>query len=77
MFPVIVGMDRIVVLFTPLSDGKTAVSLFLEEADPLIEFCLMKFLFCVHENLLNDIARNARKYLESLSHECAIIIRYS
>ena len=76
-------MDRMVVLFTPLSDGKTAVGLLLEEADPLIEFCMMNFLFCVHENLLNDIARNARiaqiarKYLKSLSHECVIIIRYS
>ena len=76
-------MDGIVVLFTPLFDGKTAVNLFLEETDPLIEFCLMNFLFCVHENLLNDIARNARiaqiarKYLESLSHDCGIIIRYS
>ena len=55
----------------PLPDGKTAVSLFLEETDPLIEFGLMNFLFCVHENLLDDIARNARiaqitrKYLES------------
>ena len=76
-------MDGIVVLFTPLSDSKTAVSLLFEEADPLIEFGLMNFLFCVQENLLNDIARNARiaqiprKYLESLSHECVIIIRYS
>ena len=77
VLPVIVGMDGIVILFTPLSDGEAAVSLFLEETDPLIEFCLMNFLFCVHENLLNDIARNARKYLESLSHECVIIIRYS
>ena len=83
MLPVIVGMERVVVLFTPLSDGKTAVSLFLEEADPLVEFCLMDFLFCVHEKLLDDIARNARiaqiarKYLESLSHDCGIIIRYS
>lgn len=83
MLPVIVGMERVVVLFTSLSDGKTAVSLFLEETDPLIEFCLMNFLFCVHENLLDEITRNARiaqiarKYLESLSHDCGIIIRYS
>lgn len=83
VLPVIVGMERVVVLFAPLSDGETAVSLFLEETDPLIEFCMMNFLFCVHENLLNEIARNARiaqiarKYLESLSHVCGIIIRYS
>ena len=83
VLPVIVGMERVVVLFTPLPDGETAVSLFLETTDPLGEFCLMNFLFCVHENLLDDIARNARiaqierKYLESLSHECGIIIRYS
>ena len=75
-------MERVVVLFAPLSDGETAVSLFLEEADPLLEFCLMNFLFCVHENFLDDIARNARitqivrKYLESLSHECGIIITH-
>ena len=67
----------------PLPDGEPAVSLVLEETDPLVEFCLMNFLFCVHENLLDDIARNARiaqiarKYLESLSHACGIIIRYS
>ena len=79
VLPVIVGMERVVVLFTPLSDGETAVSLFLEETDLLIEFCLMNFLFCVHENLLDDIARNARiarKYLEPLSYDCGIIIRY-
>lgn len=83
VFPIIVDMDRIIVLFTSLSDGKAAVRLLLEEADPLIEFCVMNFLFCVHENLPNYIARIAqfeqfiRKYLEQLSHDSDIIIRYS
>lgn len=42
------------------NNRESSGSLLFEEADPLIEFCLMNFLFCVHENLLNDIARNAR-----------------
>lgn len=33
-------------------DGKTAGSLIIEETDPLVEFCLMDFLFSVHGNLL-------------------------
>ena len=62
-------MERVDVLFTPLSDGKTAVSLSLEENDPLTEFCLMNFLFSVQEKsslMASPEMRESRKSHENI-----------
>ena len=82
VFPVVEGVEGAAVLFTPLSNGKSAGGLLLKEGHPVVEFCLMNFLFSVHENLLMRFERNVRivqierKDLESLSHECGIMERY-
>lgn len=55
MFPVVEGVEGAVVLFTPLPNGKSAGGLLLKEGHPVVEFCLMNFLFSVHENLLMSI----------------------
>lgn len=52
VLPVIVGMDGVAVLIAPLLYGETALSLFLTEYSPLVEFDLLQLFCSVHENLL-------------------------
>ena len=49
---VVVGMNCIAVLITPLLYGENALSLFFIEHSPLVEFDLLQMFCSVHENLL-------------------------
>ena len=54
MFPVVIGVKRKIILFTPLLDNKTACFMFCKSDVPFLKMDLMKFLFCVHEIVLLD-----------------------
>ena len=41
VFPVVVGVNGIAVLLTPLSDGQTAFGLFFAKDSPLVKFGLL------------------------------------
>ena len=52
MLPVVVGVNGIAVLFTPLPDGQTAFGLLFTKDSPLVKFGLLLFFSSVHEKLL-------------------------
>ncbi len=49
MLPVVVGMDGLVILNAPFSDGETTFKLLVDQNCPFGHHCMMKLLFCVHE----------------------------
>ena len=59
-FPVIIGMNRKIILFTPLSDGKATGLLLRKSNCPFLEMGLAKFLPSVHKMLLLDYANTNR-----------------
>ena len=52
MFPVVVGVDSVVVLLTPLTYGKSAALLISKASRSFIKVQLVKFLLVVHEKYL-------------------------
>lgn len=54
MFPVVIGVERKIILFTPLSDSKAAGFLISKSDGPFLKRDLMKFLSCIHEMILLD-----------------------
>ena len=54
MFPVVIGVERKMILFTSLPDGKTACFLLGKSDGPFLKMDLVKFLFCIHEIILLD-----------------------
>ena len=70
MFPVVIGVERKIILFTPLPDSKAAGFLICKSDGPFLKMDLMKFLSCIHEMILLDkvtrivqIERIARIYV--------------
>ena len=54
MFPVVIGVERKIILFAPLPDSKAAGFLICKSDGPFLKMDLMKFLSCVHEMILLD-----------------------
>ena len=54
MFPVVIGVERKIILFTPLSYGKATGFLISKSDGSFLKMNLMKFLFCIHEIILLD-----------------------
>lgn len=47
MFPVVIGVERKIILFTPLPDSKAAGFLICKSDGPFLKMDLMKFLSCI------------------------------
>ena len=88
VFPVIIGVERKIILFTPLPDSKAAGFLIGKSDGPFLKMDLVKFLFCIHEMILLDKMNTNRAnranctnsclemLLERLSQKCAKMNRY-
>ena len=48
------GVERKIILFTPLPDSKAAGFLICKSDGPFLKMDLMKFLSCIHEMILLD-----------------------
>ena len=73
MFPVVIGVERKIILFTPLPDSKAAGFLICKSDGLFLKMDLMKLLFCIHEIILLDkvtriakIERIARSRVENI-----------
>ena len=51
---VVIGVERKIILFTPLPDSKAAGFLICKSDGPFLKMDLMKFLSCIHEMILLD-----------------------
>lgn len=54
MLLVVIGVERKVILFTPLSDSKAAGLLICKSDGPFLKMNLVKFLYYIHEMILLD-----------------------
>ena len=54
MFPVVIGVERKIILFASLPDSKAAGFLISKSDGPFLKMDLMKFMSCVHEMILLD-----------------------
>lgn len=54
VFPVIIGVERKIILFTPMLDSKTAGFLNSESDGPFLKMNFIKFLYYIYEMILLD-----------------------
>ena len=54
MLPVVIGVERKIILFALLPDSKATGFLICKSDAPFLEMDLMKFLSCIHEMILLD-----------------------
>ena len=61
MFPIVIGVERKIILFASLPDSKAAGFLICKSEGPFLKIDLMKFLSCIHEMIrLDKVTRIAQ-----------------